>query len=115
MRGRWGDTWQRAVAHKRVDELLPALALAGFSGIYIDRFGFADRAAELEQSLQRALGHAPTTSADGRLAFFNLTEYVAELRQQVPDTRWQALRQQVLTLHAVSFPPLTNERQPNAP
>src|SRR5262249_14603353 len=49
MRGRWGDTWQSAVSRKPPAELVAALALAGFSGLYIDRFGYADNAAELEK------------------------------------------------------------------
>src|SRR5262245_1664431 len=53
MRGRWGDTWQSAVSRKPPEELVASLAAAGFSGLYVDRFGYADSAAELERDLDR--------------------------------------------------------------
>ncbi|MGI8729230.1 MAG: hypothetical protein ACR2LK_04470 [Solirubrobacteraceae bacterium] len=49
-----------------------ALAAAGFEGIYIDRFGYGDRAAALEADLRRVTGAAPLVSPNGRMSFFSL-------------------------------------------
>jgi hypothetical protein len=105
MRGRWGDNWQSAVSRKAPDELVATLALAGFSGLYIDRFGYADGAAELEKDLARVLRRPPIVSRQGRLAFYNLTDYAARLKQRYPDQDWPALRERVLTLQPVNFVP----------
>jgi phosphoglycerol transferase len=74
MRGREADIWQRSVADLPPEDMIAALTNAGFAGIYIDRFGFADRATTLEKALRRLLPGPPLVSGDGRLAFFRLTE-----------------------------------------
>jgi phosphoglycerol transferase len=72
MRGRPGHDWQKAVAAMPADQLVPTLIQAGFQGIYIDRYGYADGAAQLEADLGRRLSCPPLVSRDGRLAFFQL-------------------------------------------
>lgn len=72
MRGRAGDAWQRATAALPPEDMIHALAAAGFTGIYIDRWGFADRAAGLEKRLRHLLPEPPLMSGDGRLVFFRL-------------------------------------------
>ena len=74
MRGREGDHWQRAVAGLPPEDMIAALTNAGFAGIYIDRFGFPDRAAGLEQGLRRLLSTPPLVSSDGRLSYFRLIQ-----------------------------------------
>jgi phosphoglycerol transferase len=54
---------------------LRILVLAGFDGLYIDRYGYADDANPLIAALAQTLGTAPLMSPDLRLAFFNLTEF----------------------------------------
>jgi phosphoglycerol transferase len=73
MRGREDDTWQRSVAGLPPEDMVTALTEAGFAGIYIDRFGFADRAVALEKALRKLLLAAPLVSGDGRLAYFPLS------------------------------------------
>jgi phosphoglycerol transferase len=87
MHGRAGDRWQRAVAEKPLPEMVQSLVLAGFSGIYLDRLGFADNGAATEAELSRLLGAGPLVSGNGRLSFFNLAGYRGELRQST----WRAL------------------------
>lgn len=66
------DQWARTAAAKRAPELVQALRAAGFSGIYVDRFGYADQAAALESELSAVLGGPPMVSRNQRLAYFPL-------------------------------------------
>jgi phosphoglycerol transferase len=66
MRNREADHWQAAVAQKPLPQLVETLALAGFSGIYIDRIGFADGAAALEAGLSAMLANKPLISENNR-------------------------------------------------
>ncbi|HVC97070.1 MAG TPA: hypothetical protein VND64_25550 [Pirellulales bacterium] len=72
MKGRAEDLWQRELAARPLEEQVQAIAARGFRGIYIDRHGFVDRAAELESGLGRLLGGGPIESGDGRMSFFRL-------------------------------------------
>lgn len=56
MRGRPSETWSSQVADLRGDELANALATAGFSAIYVDRRGYADRGAAVEKDLRAKFG-----------------------------------------------------------
>ncbi len=78
MRNRDGDVWQRHVTVKPLHALVEAVAAAGFSGIYLDRYGYADRGAELEAQLAKLLETAPVVSPDQRLTFFNFNQYRAK-------------------------------------
>lgn len=70
--GRPEDFWQREIASLPPAELLKAAAAAGFAGIYVDRFGFADRGAALLTELSGLLKEDPIESRDGRLAFLRI-------------------------------------------
>jgi hypothetical protein len=59
--------------------MLHQLAMTGFFGIYIDRTGFEDKGANLENSLTELTGIEPFVSRDKRYAFFNITTYVRKL------------------------------------
>jgi hypothetical protein len=61
-----------AIADEAVPELVRDAKAAGFAGIYVDRFGYADSAASLEQQLTATTGQAPLVSPNGRLSFFQL-------------------------------------------
>jgi len=47
----------------------------GYDGIYIDRFGYPDRAAELEGELGELLKVEQLASPDRRRSFFSLLSY----------------------------------------
>lgn len=72
MKGRQVDLWQREVQARPADELVAAIAAKGFRGLCIDRRGYADRAADLEERLQALLGAPPLVSGDDRMSFFSL-------------------------------------------
>lgn len=72
MKGREGDRWQKMASEKPLADFLAALSSAGFGGITVDRFGYADAGADIEARLTAALGEKPLVSPDGRHLFFNL-------------------------------------------
>src|SRR5262249_51089963 len=55
MKGREGDQWHQTVAGLPPEEMVRTLALAGFDGLTIDRFAYADQAAALEADFARLL------------------------------------------------------------
>jgi hypothetical protein len=73
--GDYYDTWQRAIVLKPVPEFIDEIVASGFSGVYINRNGYADSAAGLEAQLKALLGTSPITNSDGTLLFFNLVNY----------------------------------------
>jgi hypothetical protein len=73
MKGRETDRWQREVTRKPLKELVNDLALAGFSGIYIDRCGYTDGGVALEAGLTELLQDQPMVSDNQRLVFFRIT------------------------------------------
>ncbi|MFX4261822.1 hypothetical protein ACOBQJ_06445 [Pelotomaculum propionicicum] len=81
MKGREGDTWQREVAAKPLNEFLGTLSRAGFNGIYIDRNGYEDKGAGMEAELISLLGTEPIVSANKRLVFFKMEDYNKKLKE----------------------------------
>jgi hypothetical protein len=77
--------------------MVEQLCYAGFSGIAIDRDGYADdHAAGLEARLAELLGAEPLVSRDKRRAFFSLLDYGYTLRRQYDDAAWQGLHDYAL-------------------
>jgi phosphoglycerol transferase len=84
------------VAAKPAREMIETLAWAGFSGVYIDRFGYADGGAKIESELSGALYTTPIISPNQRQAFFDLTAYQQKLKEQLPQEQWAAKREAAL-------------------
>jgi phosphoglycerol transferase len=93
---RESDVWQKLVAAKPAKEMVETLALAGFSGLYLDRFGYADNGAQLEAELAGLLGAPPLVSANERLAFFDLSPAQQRLRETYSAPEWEARRDEAL-------------------
>lgn len=89
VRGRDGAVWQRWVAEQPPAALVDTLAAAGFSGLYVNREGYADGAAGLVAEVGRVLGQTPVVSGHGRLVFFDLTAHRAELRAALTPEAWR--------------------------
>jgi phosphoglycerol transferase len=70
---RTADDWIRNVSERPPAELLQSALDVGFAGIVIDRNAYEDGAAGLEAAFAAQLGAPAVDSADGRMAFFNLT------------------------------------------
>jgi hypothetical protein len=101
MKGRPAD-WQADAAGAPPEQLAPAIAAAGFDGIYIDRFAYPDFAARTEAELQQVAGTPPLVSADSRFSFFNLRLYAQRLRDRLtPD--------QLRTLAAATVRPVRTD------
>jgi phosphoglycerol transferase len=96
MKGRADAVWQAWIAAKPVDELLDTLAAAGFSGLYLDRAGYADGGTRIEAEIARVLGRSPLASDDRRLRFFDLTAHRDALRAAHSAEAWEARRQAAL-------------------
>jgi len=72
VQGRESDTWIKQLTKLPTAEQVSILRSSGFSGIYIDRRGYKDRAKPLEQSLTKLLGIEPIVSANGSKSFFRM-------------------------------------------
>jgi phosphoglycerol transferase len=101
VRGREANAWLRQTAAKPADQLLETLIWAGFSGVYIDRYGFDEGGEWVERGLYAVLQEPPVESPDRRLAFYDLTRYRASVERDTPRGEWAAKREAAL------HPPLT--------
>ena len=72
MRGRASDAWNARVSMLTGAELIHALASAGFSAIYVDRAGYADRAIEVERSIRSSVGPPALEDASRTLAIYRI-------------------------------------------
>jgi hypothetical protein len=82
MKGRDGDLWQREIASKPMNDMVENLSFAGFTGIYVDSYGYADKGSETISSLSSILQTTPIVSENKRLYFFDLTKYNEQLKSQ---------------------------------
>ena len=107
MKGRMTDLWQRTIAAKPAEQFVALLSLSGFSGIYLDRFGYPDMGADLEEKLSRLLNIKPMVSPDKRLLFFNMSE----LNKRAIEERERLLPFALLPVWAEGFSYLENTPQ----
>ena len=99
IKGREGDLWQKSISSLPLPQFVESLSFAGFNGIYVDRYGYADKGAALESELSGLTGTTPMASESGRLAFFPLFNYTQQLRAKYTEEEW--LEKQELTLHSL--------------
>jgi phosphoglycerol transferase len=92
MKGRFADAWQKAAADQPTPDLLRTLAVAGFSGVYVDRAGYDDRGVAIERDLARETGARPIETDDYRLAFYDLRPFATALRDRLGPDGWAAAR-----------------------
>lgn len=93
IKGRESEVWQRMIVAKPMREMVETLAWAGFSGIYLDRFGYPDKGAQMESELARALGTVPLVSPNERLSFFDVRPLRKHLEAQYPEAEQAARRE----------------------
>jgi phosphoglycerol transferase len=96
MRGRPAD-WQSTLADRPPAQMLPAIAAAGFQGLWVDRAGYADGGKQIDAQIQAIVGSGPAaTRSDGRYAFWDLRAYAARFRHDHPARVVAALAQSTL-------------------
>lgn len=74
-KGRKADQMVRFISSLDPEYLVETASKIGFSGIYIDRFGYGDKALGLEGKLSNLLGRSPVVSNNSRYSFFSLKGY----------------------------------------
>jgi hypothetical protein len=94
MKGRPGDAWIQHVSSRPVAEMADMLAVAGFSGIYVDLRGYADT--NIDTALTHVVGQQPIRSMDGDRLFFSLVEYTRNLRTAYSPADWDRMHAEVL-------------------
>ena len=108
-RGRPADALVHLLSELQPEEMLRVLVLIGFDGLMIDRFGYADEAAQFEKSIDALLSRSPKISSDGRWAFYGLGEFKAKLKTQIPESQWQQaskdLARPILPIFGTGFLP----------
>lgn len=72
IKGREADCWYKDLSMKSIDLQVKILETAGFSGLVINRNGYADNGQEIEKSLISLLHVVPIVSDNQKLAFFKL-------------------------------------------
>ena len=92
----WHGEWQDEISRKPHTEMVRDLTLAGFQGIYVDRFGYTGRGDEMVKELSSALGTEPVVSPNQRFVFYNLLEFEKRLRTELSPQQWAEERQRVL-------------------
>jgi phosphoglycerol transferase len=97
MKDRRSDTWQTLLVARPLNEMVEAITLAGFKGIYVDRFGYPDSATQLEADLTDLLGTTPLVSKNARLAFFNLFLYQHKLQEKYTVQELERKRKEALS------------------
>lgn len=84
MKGRPQD-WLASHASDDISLLLPAAVGAGFRGLYLDQYGYADGGASITQQVVATLGYNDAIlSSDARLVYFDLRRYAQVLARRVP-------------------------------
>lgn len=96
IKGRTSADWPVRLDDEPAFLILPKLAAVGFSGIYIDRQGYADRAAQLERELSSLIGAEPLVSRNARLSFFDMRVRGRALLERLADAQRDALRESTL-------------------
>ncbi|OPX65135.1 MULTISPECIES: hypothetical protein [unclassified Methanoregula] len=95
---RSGDLWQREISQRPLDSLAESLSYSGFSGIWIDTFGYKNPE-EVVARLKLILGTEPISSENGRYVFFDMRQYNKKLREHLTDQEF--LKKQYLTLNPI--------------
>jgi hypothetical protein len=95
MKGRPAD-WSGDLQGLPTSTTLDAAVATGFSGLWIDRFGYADRAASLENDLHGLVGLPTIVDAAGRDSFYDLRSFAHRLEKAHSPAQIAALRRAVL-------------------
>ena len=96
VRTRFADAWTRSVAQLTVPQLVDALVFAGFRGLVVDRYGYVDVGAELDEALRLVTGPAASQSRDGRYAWHSFEAHAAQMRSAIGEGEWMRRAEQLM-------------------
>jgi phosphoglycerol transferase len=88
MRGRPESEYIRELSAKPVADMIRTAALAGYSGILINRKGYTDHAGVMEGELRNITHAQPIPNADDSMCFYLLTDYAAALKASMTPGDW---------------------------
>jgi phosphoglycerol transferase len=91
--------WQRFVSGLDGKPLCDRLALAGFSALWIDLRGYADKAARLRGTLDPLLGPPVMNSPGGNIVVYDLSHYRDALKAQFAHRDWAMRADEALHLY----------------
>jgi hypothetical protein len=90
------EDWSDNLSLRPLPLILAGVSAAGFDGILVDRYGYADRAESLERELSRDLSVEPLVNGSGRHSYFDLRPYAQRLRQSHSSGEIDGLKAAVL-------------------
>ena len=96
MSGRTSDLWQQMTTALPLPQMVERVTQAGFSGIYLDRFGYEDQGKNIEEQLSAILNTQPLVSQDQRLSFYNLKAYQQSLKEKYSPASWEQVQRDAL-------------------
>lgn len=96
MKGRVVDHWQNEISAKESGDFLETITIAGFSGVYIDRYGFPDMGINLEKKFASILDIKPLISQNNRLLFFDIIKYRHILEKKYDKGKLKQLEKTIL-------------------
>lgn len=99
--GTYEEKWLYELMNMPPEKMLEKAVFAGLDGVLVDRYGYTDGGALIENSLNGMLGE-PLISGDGRYAFYGLAGYADSLRAQYTEEQLLLLEEQALRLPAVT-------------
>lgn len=79
IKGRPQVDWTTTVAAQEPAQMLDDVAVIGFSGLIVDRWGLADLGTGFEATITPILGPPAVVSSDGRWSYFPLTAEIARI------------------------------------
>jgi phosphoglycerol transferase len=88
--------WQEGWVAQPTPTFLRGLVAAGFDALYVDTLGYQDRGAELDREVRPLIGPPAGESGDGRLRWYDLRDFSAEVRADFGDGAFAALGEAVL-------------------
>ena len=96
------ENWEDNIGFRSPEEILAAVAVAGFSGIYVDR----ERALRVfEQRVQKLVGRGALLSPRGDLGFFDIRSFRQRLREKLRPPARARLRAATLWPETLSWGP----------
>jgi phosphoglycerol transferase len=81
--GREGDAFFHELSLAPLPVQLEVVRYLGFSGIYIDRRGYADNGFAIEAALNALVHAAPLLNKDGKVAFYSLANIALPTQEQL--------------------------------